>query len=218
MRKIISFLFLLFIAVTASSKTFRISVEPGYGFYDLGKLHQLQDLAVNFHAGLGIKAVEKFPPYYNQSGSILWYATPDLLFGFTTEFLTTGARNSAKDYSGDYKFDMLVNGFLYGLESEYNFRLMPNLRYFVNLKAGKINSTLDMSEKFIVANTELINARDSIKDNNSFIEPSTGLRYILNKSFSISVSAGYLIDFSAYNDKNINWSGFQLKAGVACSF
>jgi len=218
MRKILSLLFLLFIAVTASSKTFRLSIEPGYGFYDMGKLHQLQDLAVNFHTGLGIKAVEEFPPFYNQSGSILWYVTPDLLFGFTTEFLSTGARNSAKDYSGDYKLDMLVNGILYGLETEYNFRLLPDLRYFVNMKAGKINSTLDMNEKFVVANTELINERDSIKDDNSFIEPSAGLRYEINKSFSISVSAGYLLDIDASNDKFINWSGFQLKAGVAFSF
>jgi len=218
MRKIISFLFLLFITVTASSKTFRLSIEPGYGFYDLGKLHQLQEIAVNFHAGLGIKAVEEFPPFYNQSGSILWYATPNLLFGITTEFLSTGARNSAKDYSGDYKLDMLVHGILYGLETEYNFRLMPNLRYFVNLKAGKINSTLDMSEKFVVANTVLINDKDSLKDNNLFVEPSVGLRYEINKSFSISFSAGYLIDLDAYNDKIINWSGFQLKGGVAYYF
>ena len=156
MRRIISFIFLLFVAMTLFSQTFRVSIEPGYGFYDMGKLHQAQEAAVSYYPGFGIKAVETFPPFFNQSGSILWYASPDFLIGLTTEFLSTGGRNSAKDYSGEYKLDMMVNAQLYGLETEYNFKLLHKLTYYLNLKIGSINSTLDLKENFVVSNTTLI--------------------------------------------------------------
>lgn len=217
MRKIISFVFALLVAVTVSSQSFRLSLEPGYGFYNMGKLHQLQEAGVNFYPGLGIKEVEKFPPFFNESGSILWYAKPNFLIGLTTGFLSTGARNSVKDYSGEYKLDMLVHANLYGMESEYNLQLKHNLKYFMNLKAGVISSTNDYNEYFVVSNTTLINDTEKNKESNLFIEPSTGIRYSLNKSFSLSVGVGYFIDFSANTTKSTNWSGCRLKSGVAYS-
>lgn len=207
----------MFLAEAVPSQTFRFNVEPGYGFYNLGKLHQAQDIAYNLSVGLGVKSVEKFPPFFNQSGSISWYATPNFLLGVTAGFLSTGGRNSAKDYSGDYKLDMLVNATLYGLETEYNFRLMHNLKFFLNVRSGEINSTLNLHENFVVTNTTLVDDSETYKESNLFVEPSTGIRYNLNKSFSLSMGVGYLFDFNPKQEKSIDWSGYRLKAGVAYS-
>lgn len=219
MRGIISFVFVLFITVTLSSQTFRLSIEPGYGFYDMGKLHQIQEVGVNLLKDYAVKAVETFPPYFNQSAGIGWYVSPDFLIGLSTTFLSTGGRNSVKDYSGDYKLDMLVNAQLYGLETEYNYRFVPKLSCYLNLKTGIISSKLDFKENFVVSNTTLINEKDSLIESNLYIEPSTGIRYFINKSISLSVGVGYLIDFGAYSDnKFINWSGLHIKSGIAYSF
>lgn len=219
MRRIISFIFLLFVAMSLSSQTFRVSIEPGYGFYDMEELRETQEAAVSFYPGLGIKAVEKFPPFFNQGGSILWYATPNLLMGFAAEFLSTGGRNSVKDYSGEYKLDMMVNANLYGLETEYNFQLIPKLTYYLNLKIGAISSTLDVKESFVVSNTTLIDESNTIKESNLYIEPSTGIRCFINRSFSLSVGIGYLKDFGGDKDEKLmNWGGYHLKSGIAYSF
>lgn len=219
MRSIISVVLLLFISVTLTSQSFRLNIEPGYGFYDMEKLKQIQGIGVNLLQSYGVKAVEKFPSYFNQSAGIGWYANPDFLIGLSTTFLSTGGRNSVKDYSGEYKLDMMVNAQLFGMETEYNFQLVPKLKCFLNLKTGLISSTWDLKESFIVLNTTLINESKTIKESNLYIEPSTGIRYIINKFLSLSVGAGYLKDFGAYSDeKFINWSGYHLKSGVAYSF
>jgi hypothetical protein len=209
---------MLFVAVTLSSQTFRLSIEPGYGFYDMTKLHQTQEAAIAFYPGLGIKAAEKFPPFFNQSGSFLWYASSDFLIGFTTGFLSTGGRNSVKDYSGEYKLDMMVNALQYGLETEYNFRLIPKVKCFLNLRGGGISSKLDFKENFIVTNTTLIDNTNKITEKSSFIEPTTGIRYLLDKSFTLKMGIGYLINFNTLKEPDVNWSGCQLKLGVEYSF
>jgi len=218
MRRIISFIFLLFVAVTLSSQTFRLSIEPGYGFYDMSKLHQTQEAAIAYYPGLGIKAVEKFPPFFNQTCSFLWYANPDFLIGLTTGFLSTGGRNSVKDYSGEYKLDMNVRALEYGLESEYNFKLIPKVKCFVKLRGGVISSTLVFDEDFVVTNTTLIDHTEKITESDFFLEPSTGIQYVLNKSFSLDMGAGYLMSSGFLKVQNIDWSGCQLKLGVEYSF
>jgi len=219
MRRFISVVLVLLLVEMGSCQTFRLSFEAGYGSYDMGKLHQAQNSAVTFYDGLGIKEVEKFPPFFNQNGSFLWYATPDFLVGITTGFLSTGARNSVADYSGNYKLDMLVSAYLYGLETEYDFRLRNHLKYFVNLRAGQISSTFELKENFVVSTTTLLNSTNTLMEKNLFMEPATGIRYCFNKSVSLSLGVGYLIDFAAYrNDKVTNWSGYQLKSGIAFSF
>ena len=219
MRRINSFIFVLFITVTLYSQTFRLSIEPGYGFYDMGKLHQIQEDGVNFMKDYAVKAVEKFPPYFNQSVGIAWYISPDFLIGLSTTFFSTGGRNSVKDYSGEYKLDMIVNAQLYGLETEYNYNFLPKLSCYLNLKTGIISSKLDFIENFVVSNTTLINKKNTLKESNLYIEPSTGMRYFINKSISLSLGVGYLIDFGAYSDnKIINWSGLHIKSGIAYSF
>jgi len=220
MKRKISFVFLLFVAVTLSSQTFRISIEPGYGFYDMGKLHQIQDSWANNYIDLGVIAIERFPSYFNQSFGIDWYVSPKFLIGLNAAILSTGGRNSVKDYSGDYKLDIMVNAQLYGLETEYNYQLVRNLYSYLNLKTGIISSTLNVNENLVVSNTTLIdNNSATLKESNLYIEPSTGIRYFINKSLSLCIGIDYLIDFGAYsNEKYINWSGCQLKSGVAFSF
>jgi hypothetical protein len=139
--------------------------------------------------------------------------------GFTADFLSTGGRNSVKDYSGEYKLDMLVNARLYGLETEYNFQLKHKLTYYLNMKIGLISSTFDAKEYLVVSNTTLINESNTVKENNLYLEPSTGIRYFIDKSFSLSVGIGYLKDLGGDNDKKLmNWSGCKLKSGIAYSF
>ncbi len=69
------------------------------------------------------------------------------MVGIDFSYYTTGGRNHLKDYSGEYKSDMLINGYRIGTKYR-NYNILNSKLYFgVQVSAGFIFSNLNINEK-----------------------------------------------------------------------
>ena len=108
MRKIF-FLFICTLSTLAYTQTVRFTYETGYGIYGLDKLKDYQNSLSGQINNIPIKVITQFPDYFNHSVSLGFYLDNNVVFGFNAAYLSTGGRNHIRDYSGEYKLDMLLN-------------------------------------------------------------------------------------------------------------
>jgi len=198
------------------SQSFRISYEPGYGLYNMANLKYQQQAMIKNNV-LPIKSVEEFPGFFNHSVSVDYYLDENILFGINAAYLTTGGRNFLSDYSGEYKLDMILNAYQYGIESEYNFTLSNKLCLFLNFKLGVISSKLKVHESLILYNVDNQVSNQTVNQFNFFMEPDTGLSYNITKRISARVTVGLNIDTSLLSEKLIDWTGLRTRIGVSYS-
>lgn len=206
-----------FLPAMGFSQSFRISYEPGYGLYNMANLKYLQQSVIKNNV-LPVKSVEEFPGYFNHSVSLDYYLDKNILFGVNAAYLTTGGRNFLSDYSGEYKLDMILNAYQYGIESEYNFILNNKLSLFLNFKLGVISSKLKLQESLTLYNVDSQVSNQTVNQFNFFMEPDTGLSYNVTKRISARVIVGLNIDTSLISDKLIDWTGLRTRIGISYLF
>lgn len=210
-------LLICLLPVLSFSQSFRISYEPGFGLYSMEKIKNLQQEMIKNNV-LPIKSVEEFPGYFNHSISVDYFLDKNILFGINAAYLTTGGRNFLSDYSGEYKLDMILNAYQYGIESEYNFNMSNKLRLFLNFKLGIISSKLNVHESLILHDVDSQASNTTVNQSDFFMKPNTGLSYNVTKSISARVTVGLNIDSSITSDKLIDWTGLRTKIGVSYIF
>ena len=206
-----------FLPAMGFSQSFRISYDPGYGLYNLANLKYLQQAVIKNNV-LPVKSVEEFPGYFNHSVSLDYFLDKNILFGVNVAYLTTGGRNFLSDYSGEYKLDMILNAYQYGIESEYNFILNNRLCLFTNFKLGVISSNLNVTETLTLYNVDSKTTNDIVSQFDFFMEPNAGLSYHITKRISARVAVGLNINTSLINEKLIDWTGLRTRIGVSYLF
>jgi len=218
MLKKIPFLAIIcFLPLCCVGQTVRFSYEPGFGFYNLGRIKAMQHGFEQHTYSFPINAVEKFPNYLNHSMSLDFYLDKNTLFGFNAAFLTTGGRNYSSDYSGVYKLDMLLKAFQFGLESESLYNLTKKLDFYTNFKVGVIQSTLDVAESLILYDLDNQSNSDQVVEYSYFVEPNVGFSYKLNKRIATKVGLGLNWDTGRINRQLIYWSGLRTRIGITYS-
>jgi hypothetical protein len=161
---------------------------------------------INEKVSLGVpfdtKLVSDFPAY--------WYLKPVLSLqfkkfsiGLNYSFQSTGSRVSAKDYSGEYRFDMNVNSNSPGIHGEVLIGNLKKIRLNLYSDLGISYSRLRLTEYFMVLDQKLTDKSYSYKAQNYFFEPGFNITYPV-LFFNIGLYSGYLIGFGkqAYYTNN----------------
>jgi hypothetical protein len=231
MKRLTWTIVIIIIAQQISGQNYRFSINAGYGFYHLYDLKDLQTDLVKYKDPLPVKAVEKFPDYLNFATSFEFQINKKNLIGVAVAYYSTGGRNHLKDYSGEYKLDMLVSGYRFGLQYSNVLSSQNKFNLYAQLKAGIMLTSLDIDEYFNLYQIDTISSKHSFQSEALFCEPALGIWYSLGKHFSIDFNVGYEIDsdgkfYEKDNEKielhratgdNVhgNWSGLRISLGIA---
>lgn len=209
---------LLIFSSTLIAQKFRFSYDVGYGDYSLKNIKKFQMDYVKQINDLPVRALIQFPNYINHSISVCFFLDENNLFGINSSYLTTGGRNSLVDYSGEYKLDMILNGYQFGLESEHlrNFKNYFDIHY--NFKLGLIKSGLISAESI-----KIIGAGESFSTNkfsqfSFYLEPNISVSRMIFTGVAIKMGLGYNFNTISLYNGAINWTGFRPRLGLTYSF
>ena len=226
MKKIVIILVILFCGFAARSQV-SVGYSVGYGKYDLKELKQImpsqKEYYQNKYPELDFAIVDNFPGYVNHTLQV-GYRHTFHEFGATGSFLTTGAKLSYADYSGEISIKLIANGYRVG--AYYHFYLLEAARWkwdpvslYVGISPAAIFSKVK-SESFIRIAEETEHDTNLLRDDNlSFtLLPEIGVRVAVLSPLSIQLSVGYDV-FLGYRsvdlaDYRINWGGVRLGGGV----
>jgi hypothetical protein len=214
------------------SQELKIGMKTGIGTYSMSDLKKLNSEVQKLYP-FDTKIVSNFPPYF--------YYEPELLlnsnkvsFGLVYSFQSTGSRVSAKDYSGEYRYDMKINSNSPGIYMDVEMWSKHEFSLSLYLTSKATFSKLRTSEYFMLLESLLINEISKYRAMNYNFEPGI----ILTRSvshFTFGINAGYSIDFwekSFHNTANKeiilinpesqkkvkpNWSGFRLGLSASVS-
>jgi len=231
-RSVIS-LFFISSFISASCQQFGFGFLSGIATYSMQGLKNINTSVIQ---GLPFdaKIVDNFPAYfYYQPKMVLSFG--NFAFGLVCSFQSSGSRVSAKDYSGEYRFDMKVRSNSPGIYTEL--RISTEDRFNFNLYSivGPSFTNLEIQEYFNIANTILTNSINKYKAQNYYFEPGINFQVPV-KAISFSLSLGYLIHigdqafYSGSDKKNVlydtknnvkvspDWRGLRAGLSVCYSF
>ncbi|SRR6266542_3615551 len=230
MNKITFILLLLLGFATTKGQKIIVNGYIGYGQYQLSNLKSFQTDLKNSVPQLQVESVEKFPNFLNYSLGIEYSVNGNNYWGLITSYYTTGARNHLKDYSGEYKLDMILNGYKLGLQFRTVLEKRGKLDINFEMKAGIILSTLTITELFKITNVTDESVDVDFGSRTLFGEPSFRLNYLITPKLLLEMDAGYEFNLNSsiyskenhdYNLKNrngnivnLNWSGVRCMVGV----
>jgi len=194
-------------------------------------LKELNEIAVRLPP-FETKLVHDFPAYFYYRPFIL-LKLKRISFGPVYTFQSTGSRISARDYSGEYLLDMVVNSNGPGIYDEIVLYDLYNLQYSFYSTFGALFSNLKMKETLVVNDESLTDDKYKFKSFNYYLE--AGLKISYSYQFlDFGFSAGYQIqvgdgsfrysendDMKLINTENNNpvrpeWNGF--RAGLSISY
>ena len=234
MKKIIPVIFLLtMISIKGNSQQFSAGFQSGIGTFSMQQLKKLNEAAMKV-LPFDTKVVENFPIYFYYRSSILM-KIKRISFGPVYTFQSTGSRISGKDYSGEYRFDMIINSSAPGIYAEVDFLEQNKLQFSFYSIFGVLLSSLRMKEYLYILEETVTDNNYKFKAFNMFAEPGFRLSYPV-KFLDVGINAGYQIQFgnkSFYfienkNAKLVNpesedpvkpgWNGFRFGLSVFYTF
>jgi hypothetical protein len=169
--------------------------SAGVGSYSMDDLKLLNE---SVKPSFDCKLVSDFPPYPYYQFSLLMNEEK-YSFGLFYGFQSTGSRISAKDYSGEYYFDLNVQSHNLGLYADMNLLQKNKFRLAVYAKPGIAFSNLDISEYFTILDTVLADEKASFKATAFFLEPGIDFSCLLIPSVSTGLHAGYSLQMGGQN-------------------
>jgi len=221
----------LILPLNGNSQQFETGIESGVGSFIMEELKEFNDV-VTYTIPFNTKIVEDFPMYFFYRPYI-YLKIKNISFGPIYTFQSTGSRISAKDYSGEYRFDMIINSHSPGIGSEVSLIKLHNIKFSVSSAVAVMFSNLRIKEYMEVLEDVMVKEAYDFRSVNMFFEPGVKFSYPV-QFLNIGINAGYLFQIgnkSFYSVDNkeaglINpesgepvkpgWSGF--RAGLSVSF
>lgn len=231
MRKISSVLLLVLFPLLTYSQKYSVDFHAGYGTYLLSGLKEFQSNMTQVYLPLPVKETVRFPGYLNYSASAdFWYNSKNSI-GLNGVFFTTGGRNHLKDYSGEYKLDMIMNGYRLGIQDRNILLSSGTVKIYLQLRAGILMSVFKMDEFIKINNVDSVSEGYVFTSKTFFGEPSLGFRYKVIEGLSADFCFGYQFDTEgklhlkenkemmlnnpAGGPVYTNWSGVRIQLGVS---
>ena len=225
---IVNLLFLFRTNCNAQQSGFEL--EYGIGSYNMNNLKELNGY-IQQNLGFHTAVTANFPiyPYFRASA---FMNVKGNQIGLAFSFYSTGSRVSASDYSGEYRFENLLNAYVPGIYFTTPFKQNGILHIEGRLEGGVIFSKMKNNEYFRLYDTVYINSSNKFKSVNAYLEPGIRLSYPLNH-FNIGFYVGYMIQFGKqgfYIDDRKNsqvlnpatqsvlkpgWDGFRINISLA---
>lgn len=193
MRRFVLFIFLFFASFChIHSQEVKIGVETGIGTYSMSDLKKINSEVQKLYP-FDTKIVSDFPPYfYYQPVFIL--KSGKISIGLVYSYQSTGSRVSAKDYSGEYRFDMKVHSSSPGIYTDVDMWSKHEFSLSVYLTSKATFSELRTSEYFMLLDSLLTNNISKYRAINYNFEPGISLTRSVSH-FTFGINAGYSIDF-----------------------
>jgi len=148
--------------------------------------------------------------------------------------MTTGARNDLKDYSGEVKQDLILNGFKAGVNYRRQLFSKNKFNFYMQLKSGIIFSNLKITEGMSLSQIDTSsNSSAKFKTTVPFFEPEVITKYLITEKITLNINLGYEIDIKSKlkytNDDSylyhldrkyvlVDWSGFRSSIGFSFQF
>jgi hypothetical protein len=229
MKRIYYIIIILLGSYNAFCQNTLFNLNVGYGSYSQNDLKNFQEYLIQY-TDIKEKATESFPNFINYSVSLDYMLKNKDLIGFGLSYYTTGARSSVSDYSGSYKFDMILNGYAVSLNYNFLFSKIKTFDFYIQLKAGLIISDLKLNETLNIYETTLVDDKSNFRSENFFFEPSVIISYNIINHFYINFHCGYEIDIEgkihlkdnkdailSINGENVgmNWGGIRISIGAS---
>lgn len=203
---------------TISAQRTRIGVTAGFGKYDLSNYKSnLNDPYVFVHLEsedseytgysyelTGIKCTEKF----RNTPSVSFMADREInnnqFLGAIFSYRTTGSRRHLKDYSGEYKYDMILQSFRIGPHYKSKVHSDSALIMYLGIGAGIIKTKLSTEEKFTIYDEVKFSENKEYEHQTIYIEPMLHINIPLFQSISIEGGIGYEFNINPVNTNNFN--------------
>ena len=227
-RKYIIIFFLLLVQLNnLTAKKINFGMETGYGTYDMTQTKHILETTMNSTV-LQPKCIHNFPGYlYFRPYVGFDYQYFNIGIGYT--LMSTGARYSIHDYSGEYKFDAQIVGSAASLFLEIPVYTIHRFKFLIASEGGIIYNKMKLDEFFQL--NDIVQQQDgyNLTSDNFFIKPYLKTEYKIWKSISSTISIGYHKDLSAKNmhikgDNSrttefiADWDGLRASIGICFSF
>jgi hypothetical protein len=188
MKRTILILFLHLAAGTSIfSQQLSIGFTGGVGTYSMNELKTLNDA---WQPDFDAKLVSDFPAWFYYQPS-LRFRSEKYTIGFTCTFQSTGSRISAKDYSGEYRFDMLVHSKNLGVYFGLDVLTRNKSRFSVYAEPGLTYSNLKINQYLHLLSTVVDDQTVKFRALNLFLEHGIAWSYSIFPSFTAGLNLGY---------------------------
>jgi hypothetical protein len=233
MKNAVSLFLLLLLNIFVNAQQLGFEVHTGYGTYQMHNLRKFNNYVkeeLPFTSAIN----PNFPGYLYYMGSV-FLKGETAQFGVNLGYYSTGSRVSSSDYSGEYRFDNLINAWQPGIIMRFEVENFDDAILFASFGTGMIFSQLNLSEFLKVYDEILIDYQHGFSSLNYFIEPGLHVAIPFWK-FTIALQTKYLFQLGNKNFKGSdnnqitnpetgkqlkpNWDGlrFDISLGYAIQF
>jgi len=229
-KTILIIILALFTSPVVHPQKLVLSPEINYGTFNMNDLKVLLDSHVSSN-GIDIRNISSFPPYWGYGLSFLCNLESGFGLGIISEFYSTGGRDYYEDYSGSYKYDLLVKCFNFGVKASYNILPLSSHAVILEVSQGLKLSSLYEHESLLVT-PDSFDEHFNWQSSSYWLKPVIRYEYSFTKSISAGIYFGgefnlpsylhmkenkdiYLTD-EKHHKISINWSG--IRCGLNCSF
>jgi hypothetical protein len=216
----------VFYSVRLYSQDITPGMSAGLGTYSMTGMKALNTaLLPNFDA----KVVSNFPayPYFRPSLIFTWTR---FSAGLEYTYQSTGSRISTKDYSGEYRLDMLVHSNNAGLSLGWELLWKNRYRVEAGMKCGAAFSHMKFDYSLELNGTVVEDYSNYLDAVQYYFEPGIRFNYALLADLRLGIYGGYFLDVGdkAFNgdfdlvnpdtgeDVGPEWKG--LRIGIAVGY
>ncbi len=174
------------------AQTIKYGFEIGVGSYQMSDLKTYMNTLIQDNV-LQPKIVTNFPPYLYFQPSIA-FCHKSTNWGFNVALMSTGARASIRDYSGEYRYDNKAVGIAPAFFEEVQLYKKNNLLLLMHADVGLLYSNVQLSEYFMVNTQVFTNESFKTMSFGLFAKPAIKTIYSINNKIDIEANLGYHID------------------------
>lgn len=193
-----SLFFILLLSIVVNAQQLGFEVHTGYGTYQMHNLRKFNNY-VKEELSFTSAIKPNFPGYLYYMGSV-YYKGETTQFGVNLGYYSTGSRVSSSDYSGEYRFDNLINAWKPGIIMRFEVENFDDAILFASFGTGMIFSQLNFSEYFKVYEDILINYQQDFSSLNYFLEPGLHIAIPI-RQLIIAIQTKYMFQLGNKNFK-----------------
>ena len=176
--------------LSVNSQQVEAGLQTGIGTFSMTELKRLNEIVMQ-DIPFDTRIVTDFPVYFYYRPFIMLKVN-NISIGPMYTYQSTGSRVSAKDYSGEYRFDIIINSSSPGILAETGLFNPGKIQCSFYSAFGILFSNLKLKEHLKVQEENLLDYFFRYKTLNMFFEPGLKFTYPLN-FLNIGLNAGYLI-------------------------
>lgn len=216
-RKYIILVFLLIAqCYNLTAQKINIGYDIGYGTYEMTEIKQIIETSMSSNV-IQPHKTDNFPGYiYFRPYLCIEYKHFNLGVGYT--LMSTGARYSIHDYSGEYKLDAQIVGNAVGLFLELPIYTSDRLKFLIAAEGGIILNKINIKESLQLNDIgQPYNEQNNsnLTSYNLFAKPYLKAQYKIAKNINSTISIGYHKDITQIV---ADWDGIRACIGICYNF